>query len=324
MKNLLLVLLFLISFTTASRAQNKQQTEAKQPAQRYMAITIDDLPVISLIGDISHHEYITNNILLALKKHNAKGMGFVNEGKLYRQGKLQDERVALLKKWLDSGMELGNHGYSHADYNKVSFDAYKTDILEGEKVTNQLLSASNQQVKYFRHPYLHAGNSQEKKDLLGELLNELNYQIAPVTIDNSEWIFARAYENAFIKKDSSLMNKIGEAYVDYMEEKTAYFERQSKRLWGYEIHQILLIHSNHLNADYLSHLLERMKMRNYQFVTLEKALTDKVYTNEDTFVGNAGISWIDRWALGMGKKGSFFKDEPTTPEFVQEVAEITE
>ena len=119
------------------------------------------------------------------------------------------------------------------------------------------------------------------------------------------------------------MKKVGKAYVDYMEEKTVYFERQSKTLWGYEIFQILLIHSNHLNADYLDSLLSRMKQRKYRFVSLEKALTDKVYTNRDTFVGKAGISWIDRWALGMGKKENFFKDEPTTPQFVQEVAEIT-
>lgn len=170
---------------------------------------------------------------------------------------------------------------------------------------------------------MHAGNTQAKKDSLAKLLQEIGYQVAPVTIDNSEWIFARAYEKAFLKKDSVLMKKVGKAYVDYMEEKTVYFERQSKTLWGYEIFQILLIHSNHLNADYLDSLLSRMKQRKYRFVSLEKALTDKVYTNRDTFVGKAGISWIDRWALGMGKKENFFKDEPTTPQFVQEVAEIT-
>ena len=292
--------------------------------ERFMAVTIDDLPVNSRIPGIPHREYVTVGILEALKKHKVPGIGFVNEGKLFRDGRPVDEKVGLLQKWLDYGMELGNHGFSHADYNKVSFQAYKSDIVQGEKITNKILSTQNQRVKYFRHPYLHAGDSQEKKDSLATLLKAMDYEVAPVTIDNSEWIFARAYENAFMKKDSALMKKIGKAYVDYMEDKTAYFERQSKALWGYEILQVLLIHANQLNADYLDALLTRMEGRKYGFISLEKALTDKVYKNEDTFVGKAGISWIDRWALGMGKKGSFFKDEPTTPLFVQEVAEISE
>ena len=324
MKHPLFLLILLVVSSSPSYTQNTNRAKVNPPAERFMAVTIDDLPVNTLIRDLSHREYVTDGILKALKKHQVPGIGFVNEGKLYKDSKLLDEKVALLQKWLDYGMELGNHGFTHADYNKVSFEEYKTDILKGEKITNQLLSKQNRKVEYFRHPFLHAGDTQEKKDSLARLFTEMNYQIAPVTIDNSEWIFARAYENAFLKKDSAMMKKIGEAYVDYMEEKTAYFERQSKTLWGYEIFQILLIHANLLNADYLDALLSRMKSRKYGFVSLKKALTDKVYANEDTFVGKAGISWIDRWALGMGKKGSFFKDEPTTPQFVQDVAEITE
>ncbi len=291
---------------------------------RLMAVTIDDLPVNSIVREFSHRLYVTEKILQALKKHKVRGIGFVNEFKLYQKGQLSEREVSLLQKWIDSGMELGNHGYSHADYNNVTIDEYKTDVLEGEKVTKKILSAQNQRIKYFRHPYLHVGNSQEKKVALEKFLAEMGYQVAPVTIDNSEWIFARAYENAFMEKDSAMMKKIGMAYVDYMEEKTAYFERQSKKLWNYEIKQILLLHANHLNADYLDALLERMEKRNYDFISLEKALTDKVYESEDTFVGKAGISWIDRWALSMGKKGSFFQGEPRTPQFVQEVAKITE
>ncbi|MDN5211190.1 polysaccharide deacetylase family protein [Fulvivirgaceae bacterium BMA12] len=323
MKSIFLALVLFFAMIDNGLAQDPPAGNGKT-GKRLMAVTIDDLPVNSIVREFSHRMYITEKILQALKNHEVPGIGFVNESKLYKKGQLSEQEVSLLQKWIDNGMELGNHGYSHADYNNVTIDEYKTDVLEGEKVTKKILSAQNQRLKYFRHPYLHVGNSQEKKVALEKFLAEKGYEVAPVTIDNSEWIFARAYEIAFMEKDSTMMKKIGMAYVDYMEEKTAYFEGQSKKLWNYEIKQILLIHANQLNADYLDPLLARMNKRNYDFISLEKALTDKVYESEDTFVGKAGISWIDRWALSMGKKGSFFQGEPRTPQFVQDVAKITE
>ncbi len=50
------------------------------------------------------------------------------------------------------------------------------------------------------------------------------------------------------------------------------------------------------------------------------SLQDKVYETEISSYGNWGISWIDRWALSKGKKGEFFKGEPSTPEYIVELA----
>jgi hypothetical protein len=45
------------------------------------------------------------------------------------------------------------------------------------------------------------------------------------------------------------------------------------------------------------------RSRGYEFVSLEEALKDPVYQKEITVFGNWGTSWIDLWALSMGKKG---------------------
>jgi len=56
--------------------------------------------------------------------------------------------------------------------------------------------------------------------------------------------------------------------------------------------------------------------RDYKFINLQEALNDNVYKTEITRFGNWGISWLDRWALSMGKKGDFFKDEPSVPDYI--------
>lgn len=287
-------------------------------SDRSMVITIDDLPLNSLNREISYQTGITEKLLQSLSAHKVPAVGFVNENKLYENGKTVPARITLLHMWLDAGMTLGNHSYSHPDFHTTDFDQFRSDIEKGEQVIRELLAANNEQIRYFRHPFLHVGNTPEKKKRLARYLKNRNYVTAPVTIDNSEWIFARAYEKALLNDNTSMMSKLGETYIDYMEAKTAYYEEQSRRLFDREIGQILLIHANALNGDYLDELIVMLKQRGYRFASLTEVLKDPAYRSRDTYTGNGGISWIHRWAITMGKTGTFFAGEPAIPEFVMD------
>lgn len=292
-----------------------------QKSQRFIAVTIDDLPVVAKNSDLKLRREITRKILGHVKKEKIPAIGFVNEGKLYKDEKLVSEEVDLLKSWLAAGLELGNHTYSHMSLHDNSLADYEADILKGETVTKKLLADRNQKLKFFRHPYLWAGTSLEIKSDLNKFLTEHGYTIAPVTVDNSDWIFARAYDNAIEKKDEKLKKQIGAAYVPYLDAKLDYWERQSIKLFGREIKQTLLIHANSINADYLDDLAKAMKNRNYKFVTLDEALKDEAYKLPDTFIKRNGISWLHRWALEKGKE-NVLPGEPTTPEFVLKAAGV--
>jgi peptidoglycan/xylan/chitin deacetylase (PgdA/CDA1 family) len=178
------------------------------------------------------------------------------------------------------------------------------------------------QLLYFRHPFLHTGRSVETRQQFESFLRAHGYTVAPVTIDNSDWIFARAYDNARDANDAPAMKQIGEAYVPYMEAKVAYFETQSSRLFDREIRQVLLLHANSINADYFPQLLAMLRRRGYEFITLERALRDEAYGSPDNFTGPSGISWLDRWALTRGVPKGFFQAEPRTPAFVMKLAEV--
>src|SRR5207237_1132196 len=49
----------------------------------------------------------------SLRAHNAPAIGFVGENVLYKNGQLDEERVQLLRTWLDAGYELGTQTFSH-------------------------------------------------------------------------------------------------------------------------------------------------------------------------------------------------------------------
>jgi len=283
--------------------------------QRSIAVTIDDLPVVSTRRDLKNRQEITKKLLRHIKKAKIPAIGFVNENKLYNGDKRDDTQIALLQMWVGAGLELGNHTYSHRSLNAIDLKDYQNDILKGEIITSELLKGTNQQLRYFRHPYLQTGLNMETKAGLDQFLKQHNYTIAPITFDNGDYIFSRAYDVAFDKGDRASMKKVGDAYVPYMEKKLDYWERQSQKLFGREVSQTMLIHANFINSDYMDDLAKMMKKRGYKFVTLEEALRDEAYRLPDTFTKRAGISWLHRWALDKGRE-TILPNEPMVPEFV--------
>ncbi len=282
---------------------------------RRIAVTIDDLPVVSTRKDIATRRTITRGLLDRIKKQKIPAIGFVNENKLYTDDKRDEAQVDLLRMWLDAGLELGNHTFSHMSLHDNPLDVYESDILKGEIITKEIMSDRGMKPRYFRHPFLWTGLSLDIKHDLGEFLKKHGYTIAPVTVDNADYIFARAYDNAFDKGDKTMLKKIGAAYVPYMESKLDYWERQSQKTLGRDMSQILLMHANRLNSVYVGDLAKMMKKRGYRFVSLEEALKDEAYQLPDTFIKRNGISWLHRWALAKGKD-TIVGDEPRVPEFV--------
>jgi len=283
--------------------------------QRKIAVTIDDLPVVSTRRDLKNRQEITKKLLAHVKKAKVPAIGFVNENKLYSGEQRDGMQIDLLRMWVNDGLELGNHTFSHRSLNAIPLNEYQADLLKGEAVTRELLATKGKKLRYFRHPYLQTGLSMEVKDPFRAFLNQHGYTIAPVTIDNADYIFSAAYDKAFDAGDKDLMKRVGEAYTPYMEAKIDYWERQSKKLFGREIPQTLLIHANFINSDYFDDIAAMFKRRGYNFVTLEEALKDEAYRLPDTFTGPAGISWLHRWALAKGRE--FIEpDEPKIPDFV--------
>lgn len=281
-----------------------------------VCITIDDLPTVSYGGGNDIEWKITNGIVNTLKTYDAKAIGYVNESKLYQDGELDSSRVRMLEEWLKAGQELGNHTYRHSSYHRESYQIYTQNILRGEKIIKSLAAQYDQEINFFRHPFLHIGLDQNKADSLKTFLEKNGYTEAPVTIDNDDYLFAVAYARASRSDDSALMHRIAQDYLQYMEEKLIFFEGISVKLYDRPIGQTLLIHANLLNAHYLDELLDIYQKHDYGFVSQAEILTDKAYQQEVTFFGDYGISWIKRWALSAGKPYSIFQDDPQVPQYI--------
>ena len=286
---------------------------AQKPAHREIAITIDDLPAAGG-NSMTGKEIIdmTSKLLGTLRDQKVPAVGFVNEQKLYKFGEV-DDRIKALSIWPEYGFELGNHTFSHASLNRVGLKTWEEEIVRGETVTRMLMAQHKMQFRYFRHPYLDSGRDLETRRQAEAFLVERGYRIAPVTMDAWDWMYAGVYEDARRRGDTALEQKLVDSYHEYTNQVFDYYEKFSKDLIGYEPKQVLLLHGNWLEADHIGELLDLLRKRGYQFITLQDALGDPAYSLPDEYVGEEGTGWIDHWAITRGHPP---QNTPVFPQWV--------
>lgn len=296
---------------------------------RRIAVTIDDLPWARVDTILPADLQARHAALMAqLRQADVPVVGFVNENKLEVDGQVQPARVQMLRDWLDAGYGLGNHTYSHMDLNAQGVAAFQQDFLRGEQMLRPLLAERGQRPQWMRHPYLRAGRTAEDRAAMDGFFRDHGYRVAPVTVDNGEWVWAFAYANVMNEQPPSAareatLAQLRKGYVPYMLNKLDYYERQSQALLGHALPQVWLMHANELNAATFAELVAATRRRGYRFITLEEAMRDPAYARgAEGYNGRYGPSWLHRWAMAENKPKDFYAGEPAVPAWVMTLAKV--
>ncbi len=157
-------------------------------------------------------------------------------------------------------------------------------------------------VRYFRYPYLQTGKTPAIRDAVARGLAP--YEVAPVSIDTSDWALARAYSKADDGRE------IAAAYVDHVVAAARHYRSLARQRAGREVAHVLLLHANALAADHLGALLDALAADGFTFVPLDEALADPIYALPDEYAGPIGMSWLyrtapaipDAWAFDHGQQ----------------------
>jgi peptidoglycan/xylan/chitin deacetylase (PgdA/CDA1 family) len=280
---------------------------------RAVAVTFDDLPyqaATEALCDPAQAMALTHDFLAMLEPLDSHATAFVNSAKVC-EAQAATLLPQILNAWLDAGIDLGNHTANHINIHQVTPEAYLADTDAGAPAIRAVLEARGRTLRYFRHPYLFTGDTQEKHDAIAAGLTERGYVIAPVTIDNVDWMFADVYRKADRLGDEALKQRVGEAYVAFMTTVLDHFEPYGAEITGgREPAQILLLHASTLNRDWYPRIDALYRARGYGFVTLEQALADPIYAHADTYVRRNGISWLHRWTQTDGRPIRWEPDPP--------------
>ena len=298
---------FILSVKTEAQALRENQAQQKE-----VAVTFDDLPLNGPRIEIERLRAMTDKLLSGIKQHQIPVVGFVNESLLYVPGEIE-ARIAILKAWVDAGVELGNHTFSHLGFKDTPIAQYEDDFIRDETVTSMLMKQKGQRPRYFRHPFLQMGPTLEMEKSFESFIAERGYRIAPVTVDTMDWMILAAYSKARAAGDAEMMRRVADEYLKLAGQKFDFSEMVANELFGRTIKHILLLHANELNADNFDALVKVMTDRGYRFITLEEALKDPVYQYPEKYLATS--HWLGLWSFSKGKRFV----SPAPPEFIQKI-----
>lgn len=249
-----------------------------------LAITFDDLPwARPTVGRAAVLEQ-TSRLVGALQTRDIPAVGLVTCRNLLSDG-------AAIRRWHQAGFELGNHSFHHQDLNRTDPEEWLADVRECH---DRLQALTRDSIRWFRYPMLHEGQTVAVRDSVARTLAGMGYRNAHVTIDNSEWVLARAYNLAMRAGDSLRAGEIAEVYVEHLVDAGRHFREVARSRFGRETGQVLLLHANRLAADHAGAAIDALVADGFVIRTLPEVLTDPVFLEPDGYAGPRGLSWLYR------------------------------
>ena len=263
-------------------------------AGQKLAITFDDLPLNGELPPGVTRTEMTKDVLAILKKRHVPPVyGFVNAKKL--EG--NPDGAEALKLWA-AAEPVGNHTYSHMDLEKNTPEAFEHDIEENEPAL-ELLQAKDDRSKddwhWLRYPYLHEGDTVEKRRAVRAYLKAHGYKIAQVTLDWEDYLWNFAYARCAAKNDQKSIAWLRSSYLSTAAEFLDLGRAQAKLIYGRDISYVLLLHLGAFSSTILPEALDLLRKKGFTLVTLQEAESDAAYEDDpDAALHDAG-TFMDQW-----------------------------
>ena len=259
-----------------------------------MAVTFDDLPVHGAMPPGMTRLEIAQSILKTLKREKLPPVfGFVNGGR----GEEDPSSLSVLQTWRRAGQPLGNHTWAHLDLNKESPEEFEAEVLRNEPMLRRLMGKGDWH--WLRYPFLHEGDTVEKRRAVRAWLLAHGYKIAEVSMDFEDYLWNEPYARCTAKHDEPSIQKLHDSYLAVADQYYAVFRELAQLVYGRDVKYVLLMHVGAFDARMLPELLALYRATGVQFVSLQDALSDPVY-QEDPDIGEpAGGAFLE---LMMQKK----------------------
>ena len=201
-----------------------------------------------------------------------------------------NEGLRLVKAWSSAGHLVANHGYSHLSLNssKVTLETF----IEDAKKNETLLAKLPIWEKRFRFPYLKEGNTEQKRDGLRQWLNFNNYASGAVSIDTSDWYYDRRLRDWLKKNPGKYPSAFRKPYLDHLLDRANYYADLGKRTLNRDIDHVMLLHTNTINAYFLSDVIAMFRTAGWEIIDPAEAYEDAVYAKQpEVLPAGESIVW---------------------------------
>ena len=141
--------------------------------------------------------------------------------------------------------------------------------------------------RWFRYPYLHEGDTLEKRRAVRAFLATSGYRIAQTTLDFEDYLWNSAYARCWMRKDEASIQWLRESYRTAARDFTRFQIQNSRAVFGRDIHHVMLLHLGAFSSHILPDLFRILDEEGFEIVTLEEAQKDPAYDYDPDIAARA-------------------------------------
>jgi len=273
-----------------------------------IALTFDDLPLNGSLPPGMKQSDLARAAVKVLKKYRVPpSYGFINARDLERD----PDGAQALQVWIAAGHPLANHTYSHMDLSKNPAEEFQKEILRNEPPLVLLTPPnSKHDWHWLRYPYLHEGDTLEKRRAIRAFLATRGYRIAQTTFDWEDYLWNGAHARCVARQDTAAIEWLRSSYLAEAERWMRAQRDLSRQVWGRDIKHVALLHLGSFSPHILPDLFELLDREGYRIVTLEQAQSDPIYASDPDVADARGGTLTELmmqargipWPAGLGDK----------------------
>ncbi len=282
----ILVLVWMAALSLAGRAQSSHDPEPGRsrpgapavtllPLEKHpvVALTFDDLPAAGALPEGSSRTAILRRLASELNQNHLQGTyGFVNASKLENNPEAQE----ALRTWIDAGMNIGSHTWSHMSLTANTAEAFEQDIAQNEPALQQY--ARGRDWHWFRYPFLWEGDTGEKRRAVRAYLLEHGYRVAQVSLDFEDHAWNDAYARCSARHDNGAIQWLEQSYLDTAAEYIRLGREEQQIAFGHEIPNVMLLHATAFTTRMLPRLLDLLRRDGFRLASLQDVEKDPAYS----------------------------------------------
>ena len=197
--------------------------------------------------------------------------GFVNAIKLENDPDAQQ----AMRVWVDGGMNIGSHTWSHLSLTTNSAQAFEQNITQNEPALARY--AGTRDWRWFRYPFLWEGDTLEKRRMVRAYLHDHGYHIAQVSLDFEDYAWNDTYARCAGKQDKAGMAWLRQSYLDTARDYIRLGREEQQIAFGHEIPNVMLLHATAFTTLMLPELLNLLRTQGFEFASLPDVEKDAGY-----------------------------------------------
>jgi peptidoglycan/xylan/chitin deacetylase (PgdA/CDA1 family) len=260
-----------------------------------VALTFDDLPRNGTLPEGSKDSDFARDTIAVLREHRIPpSYGFVNAQKLERN----PDGALALRIWVNGGHPLGSHTYDHLNFTQNSVEDFQREILRNEPALELLMPPGGKLAghdwRWFRYPFLHEGDTPEKRRAVRAFLQANGYRIAQTTLDWEDYMWNSAHARCWMKRDEDSLRWLRESYLATARDFIRFQVDYSRKVFGRDINHVALLHLGSFSAHILPDLFKLLAAEGFEIVTLEEAQSDPAYDYDPDVASPNGGTLVEQ------------------------------